>query len=72
LYRSPGSRRRKTTSADLPESYLLLDVKQAIPEKQQEEPILPAEGTKSYEEELIKCQKFFSVSNNASSTYLIE
>ena len=62
----------KVTSAYLHESNVLLDVEQAIPEKQQKEPILPAKGTKSYKEELSRCQKILSVSINASNTYLIE
>ena len=43
----------KTTGADLDRSNVLPDIKQAIPEKSQEEPMLPAN-----EEEMIKCQKF--------------
>lgn len=45
----------KTTGADLDRSNVLPDIKQAIPEKSQEEPMLPAN-----EEEMIKCQKFLN------------
>jgi len=48
------------------------DIEHEIPENRQEETILPTEGAKFYEEEMIKCHKFSSVSIRVSSTYLVD
>ena len=45
---------------------------QVIPEKQQELPKLLVKEATSYKEELLKCQKFLSVSVQLTCTYLVE